>query len=569
LKTVASITLAAGASLLAAAAPPVGTARYRVTPIVVADGSGALEVEIRFRGDADGETLLELPRQWAGSSELWRHVTGLEIRGAERLAGLYDRPVLHHRPRARLSVRYTIVSAWQEDPGFAYEKARPMVRPDWFFVHGEGLFAYPAERFAGRARFRWGKLPRGWRIASDLDHLKGKRTTIANMINSVAIGGVGLKVVERDIGGAPLRVAMLGDWSFEPEALADLVARIVVAADSFWGDRTSPFLVAMAPLGEVSAGLSYTGTGRTDAFSIASTSAFQLGHATRFLAHEYTHSWIPNELGALPEENEAADYWFSEGFDDYVAAKVLLRSGLWTLADFAADKNETLLRYGTSPARTADAAAITERFWTDAAVRQVSYDRGHLLAARLDGHIAARSDGRQSLDDVLRAQRKAAKGSPELASALFRKVLEDETGIDAGPDIERHARRGEPLLLPADLYGDCARIVTERRREFHRGFDSQATRLAGGVIAGVVPDGPAYAAGMRDGMRLVRFESGKVGDSGVEVVYRVADDGGEERLLRYLPEGTAEHEVQRVELTVKGPDHEARCKARLAGADRP
>jgi predicted metalloprotease with PDZ domain len=440
------------------------------------------------------------------------------------------------------------------------------VRADWFFAHGEALFAWPENRFAGRARFEWGKKPKSWRLASDLDHLRGRRTTIANLINSVVIGGFGLRIVERDLNGAPLRVAVLGEWSFEPDALADRVAQIVAATNLYWGDRDSPFLVAMAPLGAVPSGHSFTGTGRTDAFTIAATSSFDLKTATRFLGHEYGHSWIPNELGALPEENEARDYWFSEGFDDYVATRILLRSGLWSLAEFVADKNETLLRYGTSPAKNADGADIAARFWTDQAVQQVSYDRGHLLATILDSRIRAVSGGGKDLDDVLRAQRKAAKGSTGLATDLFAGALRAETGIDVVPELERHARQGETLLLPADLYGDCARIVTETRRDFHRGYDSAATRRAGGIIAGVVPDGPAYAAGMRDGMRLVRFESGKIGDSTVEVVFRVADESGE-RMVRYLPEGKNVHEVQRIELIGDGAEQEERCTARLAGGD--
>jgi hypothetical protein len=69
---------------------------------------------------------------------------------------------------------------------------------------------------------------------------------------------------------------------------------------------------------------------------------------------------------------------------------------------------------------------------------------------------------------------------------------------------------------------------------------------------------------MRDGMRLVRFESGKIGDSTVEVVFRVADENGE-RVVRYLPEGKSVHEVQRIQLIADGAEQEARCTARLAG----
>jgi predicted metalloprotease with PDZ domain len=564
LKPVAYPLLAAAFLLTAAKPPEQKPVAYRVTPVLQKDGTRALDVRIRLRGDPDGETELFLPSVWAGSSELWRYAKGLRIRGARSLAGTYDKPLARHRPGARLKVRYRIVSAYSEDPGFAYEKARPMVRADWFFVHGESIFAAPAGSQERPARFRWGKLPEGWTVASDLDHLQGKPTTLANLINSVAIGGSKLQVVQRDLRGAPLRVALLGDWRFTADQLADTVTPIVAAEDAFWGDRSSPFLIAMAPLGELASGLTYHGTGRTDAFSIASTSAFELRQTVRFLAHEYMHSWVPIALGGLPEEDEPKDYWFSEGFNDYLASKVLLRSGIWTLAEWVADKNETLLRYGTSPAKTATGAEIAARFWDDPAVQKVSYDRGHLLAAKLDAEIAQRSGGKQSLEGVLRLQRKAAEGSPELAVALFRKTLREQTGIELDPDLERYARRGEALLLPADLFGDCAGLVTERRKEFHRGYDAEATRKGGGVITGVLADGPAYAAGMRDGMRLLRRESGTVGDSSVEISYRVADATGE-RVIGYLPEGKGDFEVQRIALTA-GPEREAQCRARLGGA---
>ncbi len=565
MKPVACPLLAAAFLLVAATPPEQKPVSYRITPALQKDGSRTLDVRIRLRGDSDGETELFLPGIWAGSSELWRHARGLEIRGAKSLGGTYDKPVARHRPGARLTLRYRIVSAYSEDPGFAYEKARPLIRPDWFFVHGESVFARPGGPDERAARFKWGKLPKGWTVASDLDHLKGKPTTLANLINSVAIGGTRLRLVRRDLRGAELRVALLGEWSFTADQLADTVTPIIAAEDSFWGERSAPFLVAMAPLGELPSGLSYHGTGRTDAFSIASTSAFELRQAVRFLAHEYMHSWVPIALGGMPEEDEATDYWFSEGFNDYLASKVLLRAGIWTLAEWAADKNETLLRYGQSPAKTADGAEIARRFWTDTAVQQVSYDRGHLLAAKLDSEIAERSAGKQSLESVLRTQRLAAEGSPDLAVALFRKTLRDETGIDIDPDLDRYARRGESLLLPAGLLGDCARLVTERRKAFTRGYDADATRRADGVIAGVDREGPAYAAGLRDGMKLVRRESGKIGDASVELAYRVTE-GGTERVISYMPEGKAEFEVQRLELTASVPEAETACAARLGGA---
>jgi len=553
---------AAAVFAVAAKAPEERTIHYKLTPLAPGGYGNALRVEMRFRGDADGETRLLLPSEWAGSDRLWRHALDLEIRGGQRLSGYYDAPVIHHRPGASLTVRYEVVSAWHGEPGFDYEKARPLVRPDFFFVHGEGLFAAPDGRQAADARFRWGRLPRGWTVASDLDHLRGGKTDVANLINSALIGGKRLTVIERKIGDAPLRVAVAGKWKFQPEELADVVEKVVVAENKFWGDPPSPYLVTMAPLGDVPTGLTYTGTGRTDAFTIASTGAFELAHATRFLAHENMHSWVPNELGNMPDD-DSVDYWFSEGFNDYLASKVLLAAGLWTLDQWAADKNETLLRYGTSPAKTIAAADIGARFWSDQAVQQVSYDRGHLLAAMLDAEIAERTEGKESIESVMRAQRTAAKGSSELARNLFRTTLLERTGIDAAPLIERHARAGETIVLPEAMLGACGRIETSSRRAFAYGFDPRATRIAEGVIAGVDPAGAAHAAGLRNGMKLIRRETGVIGDATQTLSYRVTA-AGEEKIIAYLPEGTETHRVQQVALLPDGAAA-ATCQARLGG----
>jgi predicted metalloprotease with PDZ domain len=263
-------------------------------------------------------------------------------------------------------------------------------------------------------------------------------------------------------------------------------------------------------------------------------------------------------LGMMPQIDDAKDYWFSEGFSDYLAGKVLLRSGLWSIEEFVADKNRVLLRYGISPARRATDTDVAEGILFDRNIQQLNYDRGHLLAAKFDADIAARTGGRERLGDVLRAQRRIADGNMELATALFRKVLLDRTGIDSEADVERYARRGEFLQLAEDVFPGCAKLVPSKRRGFDRGFDPAATRIGGGVIAGVDPAGPAHAAGLRDGMRLVQREGGVIGDSSVEIAYRVADSEGE-RVIRYLPEAKEEHEVQQMVLTAETPEAKARC----------
>ena len=287
--------------------------------------------------------------------------------------------------------------------------------------------------------------------------------------------------------------------------------------------------------------------------------------ASHFLAHEYMHSWNARELGGLSEIDQATAYWFSEGFTDFYAGRILLRAGLWTPADYIAELNTVLMRNASSPARTATNAVLAERFWSDADHHKLPYDRGHLFAILVDDRIRRQTAGRADLDDVMQAQRAIVRrgGSTETDAARLFPSTALAAGVDVSEELARHVERGEPVMLPADLYGDCAAVQTITQPAFDRGFDLEATQAAALVLTGVDPAGPAYAAGLRDGMRIIRREAGTPGDATVEYAYRV-DDGGTERVIRYLPAGRDTITFQRV---VLGPDGlSTRCIVVMSGA---
>ena len=54
---------------------------YLVRPVVGETGLDAIEVEVRFTGDKDGETEIALPDQWAGSDRLYEALTGFSVKG--------------------------------------------------------------------------------------------------------------------------------------------------------------------------------------------------------------------------------------------------------------------------------------------------------------------------------------------------------------------------------------------------------------------------------------------------------------------------------------------------------
>lgn len=558
-------TLAGVFCMGAAADPSVG---YRVTPVMEGGALRSLAVEMRFRGDSDGVTRLELA-DWGREANPWSKVAGFDAGSAEVVQDGPRFRVLRHRPGAPLTVRYRVLSVHTALPPAEKLETlhRPLILPDGFAVYGDAAFATVEGRDEGPARFQWGPLPKGWRIVSDLDH-PGPLTP-NKVTNSFLVGAPDLRVVERTVLGGPVRVAVRGEFPFTDAEFADKIARIAEVQRRFWGDRGAAYLVPVIALPVAKNSTGSMGTGRGDAFVMFATADVKLDSLTRTLGHEMMHSWIDDEIGGRVEDEEGLEYWLSEGFTDFYALRTLLGAGVISLEDFAREMNEALLRHAASPVRAAPNARIKTDFWKDRNVERLPYDRGHFFAAALDYDLRKASGGRLDLDDVMRAQLKRARARPATdktsSARLLPVVVREVAGIDIEGLIARRIVDGEPFDLPEDLYGDCARVETAVRPDFHRGFDIEATQKADGVITGVRADGPAYAAGLRDGMKLVKRELSTVNDPAVEIGYRVTD-GGAERLIRYLPAGRERIRVQRVVLA-PGMDaaRRAACARSMSG----
>lgn len=456
-----AVTLALATCLQAAESPTVPVA-YRVTPEMKEGELAALDVEIRFNGNGEGVTRLHLPDEFAGQTELWRQVADLTVEGAEVSEASPSVRLLRHKPGAPLVVRYRVVPAYAEDPkGEAGLPNRALIRPTWFGVLGEVVFAIPEGRAHAPATFTWGPVPSGWVMASDLDH--PTPLTLETLVESFLYGGTDVRLTKLQVAGGPVRLAMRGHWKFSDNEMVDLLAQVVVVERQFWNDPNTAFFVPLVPLTPLPEGMLHAGIGRGDAFALYSTTDSPLEGFRWELAHEHMHTWIPRAVGGLPEKDEALDYWFSEGFADFYAARALLHSGIWSLEDFVSEQNEMLKRYGASPNPLPN-AQILKDFWTSDVVRQVPYDRGRMLATLWDYRLR-RSKGGPTLNDVLKQQRLAAQENTRNqhevpAAKLFLQVYSRISGTDLASDVARFVEKGELVTLPSDLYGACAHIET-------------------------------------------------------------------------------------------------------------
>lgn len=556
---------------LGAAAPaPDPAIAYELAPVLQGDAIVALDVTIRLRADKSGITTLDWAESWAGEDKLGQWARDIRVQGGTAAAPApHGGRIVRSVPGAPLVMRYRIVSAYDADPSTAdSEQARPVVRPGWFYSVGEILYARPVDRDDAPARFAW-KGPAGIGFASDTEHptgLGGHPRTVGDILESIAIGGRDLSVTTLMVKGAPVRVAHVGRFGFDVQAFDRLAGQVVAIERDFWRDADAgPFLITAIPLAPVPGRLSYGGTGRSDAFATWIDRDAPLSGLGWLLAHEYFHSWNARQLGRFPEKAEAEAYWLSEGFTDFYARRLMLRAGLWTPEKFAADWNEMLRAYAASSFRAIGNAEAAAKFWTGGqAAEKIPYQRGSMLAALWDRQLQARGLG--DLDTVLRAQRDRARGAkapPQLTDAFVAEI--GRAGLDAGPDIARYLKRGEPLFLPEDAFGACARLVTADMPVFERGWDNAATQKAGNVLTGVDPASNAYAAGLRDGMKILRRTAGEPGNSAVDFVVEV-QDGAAKRSVAFRPAGRKTLRTQQIVLDpARFAAEPEKCKAALAG----
>lgn len=549
-------------ALLLGAAAKAEPIRYALSPVVENGALTALAVDIDFKGDKDGLTVLKFIDSFQGDTRPGRFAEGLEITGARSVT---PRPeggaAIRATPGAALHARYQIRSGYDKAPTTQDEtQTKPIILPDWFYTVGELVFAYPEGRYDTPATFVWNDKASGLRFASDLQQLAARHGAVGDMLDSIMIGSPRLRITEGTGADAGLRFAALGTFEdYDDKAFSAMAFRVIQVERAFWADGSTPFLVTLAPL-EMRFIASYSGTGRGDAFALWVGTDLPLADLRRLLAHEYFHTWNADQLGLQSRQRRSA--WLSEGFTDFYARRLLLRAGVYSLADYAQAWNEDLLGYGVSPSRNADIQAMAKDYWRDRGLEEIAYKRGALSAALFDAEL--REDGK-SLDDVMRAMRRLhRRDSKTLLRTNFETAFMEVSGHSPLAEIDRYHTHGGTLTLPANAFA-CLTIRTVTQPVWNLGFDPEATSNAG-VFTGVDPAGPAYAAGLRDGMKKLKREGGAQDDSSVEIAYRVRDAAGREQVVRYKPEGKTMVSFQRLSIP-EGltPDQEKACVKTLSG----
>ncbi len=311
------------------------------------------------------------------------------------------------------------------------------------------------------------------------------------------------------------------------------------------------------------------------------------------VSHEYLHAWHVKRIRPaeflpyrLDRENYTRQLWLFEGFTSYYDDLALLRAGLISTESYLELLGRTLTRVYRSGGRrlqTLEEASFDAwiRFYRqdENAVNSILsyYSKGAMVALCLDLELRLRSDGRHSLDDLMRAlwtrYGKTGTGVPDgaceqLAEELAGQPMKEFFDLALRSTVDPPAgillaQFGVQLKLrPAEAVDDAG--GTPGQRLTPRPWLGAETAVQDGrvLLAQVVNGGPAAAAGASAGDELVAINELRVGASNFEQLLDQLDIGSVARLHLFRRD-----ELLECELTVQRPPRDRAWLSLDPGAD--
>jgi predicted metalloprotease with PDZ domain len=260
-----------------------------------------------------------------------------------------------------------------------------------------------------------------WKIATGLPKVSGKANTFRaenyDVLYDSPFEVSDYKEVDFTVEGKPHRIIFSGDGNYDMQRTAADIQKIVEQAYKIFGEldyNDYTFIVNLRGGGGLehlnSTALQY------DRFGFKPESRYKnfLGLA----AHEYFHNFNvkrirPDALGPFDYEHEnyTRMLWVAEGGTEYYSNLLLRRAGLIADKEYLDAKAKSIGQLMTQPGRfetsledaSFDAWIKYYRQDENSVNNQISYyDKGEIINMLLDLTIRGDSNGKKSLDDVMR-----------------------------------------------------------------------------------------------------------------------------------------------------------------------
>jgi len=500
----------------------------RYTLRVSAEDTTAVDVAMRVRG-AGTTFRVAFAKHPEYDDRYWRYVEGMRAESPRGQATLTREDSAVWRvaaPAGEATLRWRLRIPREPAPRAAW---RPFLSPTGALIGGIHTFPYliGAERTPATVAL---EAPAGWRVATALDSVGPaifRASDAAMLVESPILLGR-LREWRFDVRGVPHRVVYWPKPNAEP---FDTLAFV---------DGTQRFANEAVALFRGTPYRAYTFLYRDDAYgALEHPASVTLGAPSERLArdkhgaleetaHEFFHTW--NLMSIRPAEYRPIDHraiepvpvlWFSEGLSMFYADLLTRRAGLPTEDSTRTAHVAGLLgRYLGNPAHARFSPEAISRVAYGAGPGALGdYDAGphlvgELLGTALDLMIRDRTDGRRSMDDVMRLLYRRFGGAARgIASTDVQRAVAETCQCDARPFFDAHVRGAE--LLEMNRWLAVVGMRARTTREPARGAEGPAPdwRMRGWVPAGdstlrllvLTPSSVWARAGLHTGDRLLGF----------------------------------------------------------------
>lgn len=426
-------------------------------------------VVLEFKGEKSGETKIQLPANFYGINNL-SGIKNLKPLSENTFILETDQPenkIVKYSPGSSVKIYYQVEEVRQGNVALG-NHYMVILKKQYFHFFGEAFFILPEWDSNPQFKFRiiWNHMPQTWNLANSFganEKIQSFNTQISKFRNSVFTGG-DFRIIKRSVQNFPVFISIRGKWLFTDDQISDMIQKIIFEERNFWNDyKFSYYLVTIFPIdgnGEQS------GMDRTNSCSLfLSSDRIQDYKLKRVIAHEAFHAWLGDKI--VFSEPEKLLYWFKEGFSEYYARLLLLRAGLIGLDEYVAEYNKVLKNYYTSPVRGEKNSRVIKEFGYDPDFTKLPYLRGDIIAHNLNAAILRKTNGRKSLDDLMREilQRSVNENlilSTGSLSSLIRYYSDDETTAE----ILRTLNIGTKLKSYPEALGPCFTMSIDTYKRF-------------------------------------------------------------------------------------------------------
>ncbi len=436
------------------------TLNLTIEPIF-SDDEVKLKVDMKFRGGSRGKDTLVVPSAWGGQTMLYKEIRNLRpISKDTKIASTISPSVktITYPPHSQVFLSYEVRQVSKNNLSSFRKYYRPFVEKDFIHLIGETFLVHPKWEMNKpiKVSLSWKNLPQDWMIANSFGAGKKNQifvSTLQKIKYALYVGG-NFRLHKKNVKGNPIYLAVRGNWRFKDSELLDTISLSLLTQRNFWNDHKYPYyLVTVMPSGEALG--HYAGTSFTNSFALFMNTNQGINAPLKHLVmHELFHQWNGQKMKR--EYPEELVFWFSEGFTEYYARLLSLRSGLITLNDYVNNYNRVLYDYHKSNAKHATNQSVLAHFWSNKSINRIPYLKGDILAHNWNNKL---KKGNRNLDDVMRdllasANRSGIEISTQSVDRHMRKYMAN--GVRK--DIETHISNGKLLNPIAKNMGPCVKL---------------------------------------------------------------------------------------------------------------